>query len=352
MIYEYQLLSTLDMSHNEISKLSEESFKFMPNLRTIDFSQNAIVNWADIAPNTLLSATISVSKLNLAGNSLSSFTSIDESYILASTSLNTLDLSDNKITKVTGQHVLHGLPKLEHLSLRGNPLRSISDIISENLLSLDISNCKLTFLQPTVFLSMPLLTYVNMAQNHRLSLTRKVGAYVTSTSVKRIDLSRCNMDGIELNGFPNLMTAILNRNLINKVKRESFESNKFLENIDLSANAITHISSTSFRELSHLKVLDISYNMIRRIERDTFKDNELLTSINLGRNVIERFSRIAVKSLTHLNMSWCEVLKIDIDAFNDMPELINLDLSNNLFSEFPVTLQSSTLQTLDLSMCR
>lgn len=106
---EYLLLSTLDMSNNQISHLSEESFKYMPNLRILDFSQNAISHWADISPNTLLRGTDSIKSLNLAGNSLTSFTSIDESYILASPSLNHLDLSENRITKVTGQLVLHGI---------------------------------------------------------------------------------------------------------------------------------------------------------------------------------------------------------------------------------------------------
>lgn len=193
---------------------------------------------------------------------------------------------------------------------------------------------------------------MNLSRNQRLSLTRKAEEFVQSESLKRIDLSLCNMDGIELSGFPNLMTAILRGNLISRIKRDSFEKNVGLENIDLSSNSITHISSVSFRELKLLKHLDLSYNMIRRIERDTFKDNDVLTSINLSRNYVERFNRISARSLTHLNMSWCEVLNIDLDAFNDMPELVELDLSNNLFSEFPATLQSHTLQTLDLSMCR
>lgn len=252
----------------------------------------------------------------------------------------------------TNKRISPGLPKLEMLIMRGNPLRSISDIHSDSLLSLDLSDCKLTTLQPNVFNRMGSLTYLNLARNHRISLTRKVDEFVQSGSLKRIDLSYCNMDSIELAGFPTLMTAILRGNLISRIKKDSFEVNVDLENIDLSSNAITHISSTSFRDLKQLKHLDLSFNMIRRIERETFKDNAVLTSINLSRNFIERFNRISARSLTHLNVSWCEILNVDLDAFNDMPELIDLDMANNLFTEFPSTLQSRTLQRLDLSMCR
>lgn len=45
-------------------------------------------------------------------------------------------------------------------------------------------------------------------------------------------------------------------------------------------------------------------------------------------------------------------MHIERDAFADMNELIELDLSNNLIYDFPDSLQSNSLQTLDLSMCR
>lgn len=244
------------------------------------------------------------------------------------------------------------MPNLAHLILRDNPLRSLADIKTTNLISLDLSNCKLNSLQQSVFVGMTSLTDVNLSRNHRLSLIKHRDEYVNSISLKRIDLSLCNLDEIELQGFPNLITAHLNGNLINSLRRESFETNSNLEHIDLSSNAISFVGSTTFRHLKQLKHLDLSYNMIRRIERETFKDNTVLTNINLSRNYIERFNRMSARSLTHLNMSWCEVMIIDMDAFNEMPQLIVLDLSNNLISEFPVSLQSDSLQSLDLSTCR
>lgn len=209
-------------------------------------------------------------------------------------------------------------------------------------------------LRKTIFSQLPSLTYVNLSRNHRLSLSRNglENEYVTSESLKRIDLSRCNMDDIELTGFPNLVTIILRGNLITHLNRKSFENNLILENIDLSYNAITNVSSGSFRDLKYLKNLDLSFNMIRRVEKDTFKHNELLTSINLSRNYVDRLNRFVAKSLTHLNMSWCEIMTIDLDAFAEMPEIIDLDLSNNLFTYLPSSLRSDTMQSLNLERCR
>lgn len=245
-----------------------------------------------------------------------------------------------------------GLPKLVNLDLSGNPIRSISDIISNSLESLDLSDTKLSFVQPNAFHNLPALKSLNLSQNYRLTLQRKIEEIVHSDSVQWLDLSFCNMDTFEIGGFPQLRSVVLRGNLITAVHKEQFAKNTLLEVVDLSSNAITHITSTSFQGLVGLKNLDISFNMIRCIDRDTFQQNEQLTHINLSRNFIARFSRISSYSLTHLNMSWCEVLNVDLDAFHDMPALAMLDLSNNLISDFPDTLRSPNLQTLDLSMCR
>lgn len=245
-----------------------------------------------------------------------------------------------------------GLLNLEHLILSGNPLYQVSDLKSTSLLAIDLSKCKLSFLQPTIFSKLPLLTYVNLSKNTKLSLARNVGEYVKSDSLKRIDLSNCNMDAIELTGFPKLSTAILRGNLIKLIDGHSFADNTELENIDLSYNAIMQLGSGSFRKIKQLKHLDLSFNVIPKIERETFKHNDLLTSINFSRNYIDTFHRITARSLTYLNMSWCGIVHIEHDAFAEMYELIDLDLSNNLIYDFPISLQSDTLQTLDLSMCR
>lgn len=345
-------LETLELSANFISKISKNSLFGCINLRFLYLNKNNITNWIDINPNELLQPAVNLHTLSVAGNPLTSFTSVDETFVLTSNSLKLLDISDCKIQKVTGTNVLQGLLELEHLILSGNPLRSIVDLKSSTLKTLDLTNCKLTYLQPTIFQHLTSLTYATLSRNHRLSLIQNSGEFVHSNTIKRIDLSYCNMDNIELDGFPNLVTAILSHNLINQLKREQFQMNLLIENLDLAYNSINKISSTTFRELVALKHLDLSFNMIRRIESETFKFNHILTSINLSRNYLERLNRFVANSLTHLNASWCEVLHIDIDAFNDMPELIELDLANNLLTDFPMTLQSYTLQTLDLSTCR
>jgi insulin-like growth factor-binding protein complex acid labile subunit len=321
------------------------------SLRHLNLAKNNISNWVDINPNVLLVPASNLFELNLSKNLFTSLSSVNHDFVLLSNSLRFLDLSGCKISKISGQQAIQGLPNLDHLKLDRNPLKTITDMVSPSLLTLDLSNCLLTNLRPTLFEHMPVITSVNLARNHRLSLINR-NDFVRSDSLKKIDLSYCNMDNIELDGFPNLMTAVLRGNMVRQLEQDSFVRNKVLENLDIAYNSISTISPYTFREMKHLKHLDLSFNMISRVERDTFKMNEVLTSINLSRNYLSRLSRISGASVATLNMSWCEILTIDPDALSGMPDLVELDLSNNLITHIPDNLESGTLQTLDFSMCR
>jgi Leucine-rich repeat (LRR) protein len=272
--------------------------------------------------------------------------------MLVSPSLKWLDLSNCKIQKVVGDEVIEGLKQLEYLHLDGNPLRTIPDMSSSSLKHLHLSGCKLTNLQPTALSKLTALTYINLARNTQLSFSTKPKEYLRSESLKRIDLSYCNLDTIPLSGFPNLVMAILKGNMLKLVTADSFYDNPALEIVDLSSNSITYISGQSFRQLPALKQLDLSYNMIQKIEKDTFVENVHLTDINLSKTYLSKFGRLEADSLAHLNMSYCEIMEIEPDAMTGLPSLKMLDLSKNIISEIPPNFTSASLQILDLSYCR
>ena len=321
-------------------------------MKQLDLSKNNISSWLAINPRTLFEPAVSLTELSLSGNPLTSFSTNDDSLLVVSDSLRHLDLSHCKITKVTGHQVLQGMKNLKHLNLASNYIRGVSDIISDSLITLDLSNNKLTNLLPNMLSSLPVLSYIDLSRNHRIALQTKQGEYVQSISLKVIDLSHCNMDDIELEGFPALTTAILKANMIRELTKETFINTKMLEHLDLSQNAVNSVLASAFKHLKHLKTLDLSFNLIPKIERETFKDNDLLVKLDLSRNNINRLNRINAPSLNYLNLTWCMVMIVDPDAISGMPELVQLDLSNNLIKDFPDTLYSENLQKIDLSMNR
>ncbi|ETN64561.1 leucine-rich transmembrane protein [Anopheles darlingi] len=350
---QFPLLHYLDMSANNISQLPEDALAGMNSLSILILSNNYISNWADIHPNQLLLHATNLRELRLTRNQFTSFSSNDGSLVLASTSLRYLDLSSCRITKVSGAEVIGGLTNLEQLKLSDNPIVSISSMVSRSLKKLELNNCKLAALQSTVFTGLDALKEVNLAHNYRLSLgSLEEQSNVRSGSLRKINLSHCNMNSLDLQGFPQLLTAVVSANMIQQLGRDSFTGTPLLEHLDLSFNSIHNIHKEAFLPLHHLKTLDLSFNMISRIDGKLFKSNDLLTDVNLSRNFIGRLSRISAESLAYLNVSWCEIMTIDPDALASMARLGELDLSHNLLSDIPDALSSDSLQTLDLSMCR
>lgn len=348
---QFSSLESLDLSNNEISTIPGDALANFQNLKTLTLNRNNISNWQDIHPNELL-ANAGLTSLHLSGNPLTSFSSTDQSLVLVSDMLRYLDISDCRITKVNGVAVLAGLTKLESLDLSGNPLRYVSNMISSTLQWINLSNGQLSSLPGDFLASLTSLISLNLARNHRLSLARAHEEYVSSESLTKIDLSYCNMDNVELLGFPQLKSAVLHGNLIKELTPSSFANNVHLQRLQLSSNTINQIHPESFSHLRQLRELDLSYNLISRVDREWFKANEMLTEINLSKNYIGRFSRIVSPSLVNLNMSRCEIATIDADALVGMPNLIELDLSQNLISSFPDQMVSDNLQLLDLRLCR
>lgn len=345
------MLETLILSNNQISNIPANSLDGFSSLRILNLDKNQIANWQDIHPNELLIKT-KVTALHLSGNLLTSFSSSDENLILFSSTLRLLDISNCRITKVNGAAVLIGLTDLQILDLSENPLRYVANLFSPSLLILKLANCQLSGLPGDFLSGLSQLNSLDLSGNHRISLFRSVDEYVRSDSLTKIDLSFCNMDNVELQGFPQLKIAILRNNLIKDIGRDTFAHNEHLQMLQLANNDIGQIHPQTFALLRQLRELDLSFNVIMKLDRDTFKQNEKLTSINLSRNYIGRFSRLVSPSLAHLNMSSCEIMSIDGDALIGLPNLINLDLSQNLIAAIPDSLVSDTLQLLDLRMCR
>lgn len=348
---EFQTIESLDLTGNQISSIPLQALTPFQNLKTITLNKNNITNWQDIHPNELLLGTV-ITSLHLSGNPLTSFSSTDQSLLLMSSTLRFLDISNCQITKVNGVGVLQGLTKLEYLDLSGNPLRYIANVMSSTLIGINLSNCELSGLPGDFLDSLTALISLNLSRNHRLSLLRSTEEYVSSESLTKIDLSFCNMDNVELLGFPQLKSAILNGNLIKHLTRESFANNEHLQSLQLSSNTIAQIHPETFQHLRRLRKLDLSYNMISKVDRELFKTNDKLEEINLSRNYIGRLSRIISPSLRMLNMSTCEIVSVDSDALIGMPSLIELDLSQNLIAAIPDALTADSLQLLDLRMCR
>lgn len=340
----------LDLSQNKIQEISDDALIGYESLRTLDLTNNSIVSWDDINPNTAFQHAYNLQKLILAGNQLDRFSDNQGTPLLMNDMLTELDLSNCGITQVG--NVLSGMPSLQKLVLSGNNIRTLTSLQSKSLQVLDVSNCSLTGLSSILMESLPNLSVINLSWNPGLMLGNKLGEPLEAETIEQLDVSYCNLDNLDFGGMPNLKVAILRGNSLRNIDDTMFINNTLLEILDLSKNFIRHIDPGAFGTLRRLTDLDLSYNEILRLDRNQFRYNENLVSINLSRNIFNRFSRFISNSLRTVNLSACEILDIDPQAFTGFKTLFTLDLSNNLIKDFPEGIKSETLKKLDLSMCR
>nr|XP_023403411.1 nischarin isoform X2 [Loxodonta africana] len=134
----WQVLTTLDLSHNSISEI-DESVKLIPKIEFLDLSHNGVLVvdnlqhlsnliHLDLSYNRLSSLQGvhtklgNIKTLNLAGNLLESLSGLHKLYSLVN-----LDLSDNRIQQMEEVRSIGSLPCLEHVALLNNPLSIIPD---------------------------------------------------------------------------------------------------------------------------------------------------------------------------------------------------------------------------------
>ncbi|ESO83609.1 hypothetical protein LOTGIDRAFT_222459 [Lottia gigantea] len=131
-------LEQVDISHNSISFI-DESIQMVPNVERLDLSRNKIremkhfqwlsqLTYLDLShnmldnPESLHTKLGNLKTLKLAGNKLTHLQAFSKLF-----SLETLDISHNDITKIEDVAPVNGLPCLENLLLRGNPVTMVLD---------------------------------------------------------------------------------------------------------------------------------------------------------------------------------------------------------------------------------
>lgn len=105
---DFPLLKSLDLSNNQITSVPELALDECTSLQYLYLNSNNISSWSDINPNTVLKPAISLESFSMSDNPLASFTTVDHSFILVSSSLKLLDLSRCQFTRIT-DHVLAGM---------------------------------------------------------------------------------------------------------------------------------------------------------------------------------------------------------------------------------------------------
>ncbi|KAJ8921606.1 hypothetical protein NQ315_010514 [Exocentrus adspersus] len=296
-------LQVLNLQYNNISEISGESLAGLVSLKILNMDTNRI----GTLPQGLFAGTPELKEIHLQNNSLFS---LAKGLFHRLEQLLVLDLSGNQLTS---NHIdagtFTGLIRLIVLNLSHNALTRIDGRTFKDLYFLqilDLRNNSIGFIEDNAFLPLYNLHTLNLAEN------------------------RLNTIGPQLfNGLFVLSKLTLNNNLIVNIDSRAFQNCSALKELDLSSNALAEVPD-AIQELSFLKTLDLGENQISDFRNGSFKNLNQLTGLRLIDNNIGNLSRGMLWDLPNLqvlNLAKNKIQSIERGTFerNTQIEAIRLD---------------------------
>ncbi|XP_034970185.1 toll-like receptor 7 [Zootoca vivipara] len=227
-------LKYLDFSNNRIDLLNSNAFKELEKLEVLDLSDNSYYFKAEGITHMLgfIGNLINLKTLFMNGNEIS--TSTDKG--MASSSLTTLEFRKNRLNVLWQDGNEEFWPLFKNLT---------------SLKTLDVSENSLTFLPLGVFNNLPPMLEVFI---------------LASNKMKSFNWGKLYL-------LENLKTLDLSNNQLTTVPRELSNCSRGLETLNMQNNRIRKLTKNFLQGASQLKHLDLSFNKIRTLSNFSFPKN-------------------------------------------------------------------------------
>lgn len=192
-------LEYLDLSYNNIGSMRSDTFRGLNMLKFLDLSWNEIA----LIPEGSLTEMPSLTQLKIARNYL---TQVGH---LKSMSISVLDMSSCEINHI-GKDSLEGLQSLTDLNLSKNLIAHIPDSISSNTLRyLNLNYNRISMINNFTFFMLPRLTAVSVIGNRFTNIWRR-SYFDSNLYLERLDLSdnmwRCDCKDANMYDFYEFIT--------------------------------------------------------------------------------------------------------------------------------------------------
>lgn len=340
-------LRVLKLNNNEISMLADKALGGLRNLLIIDLSSNKIV----ALPSELFKDPQSIQEIHLKNNSISV---LSPGLFANLVQLQTLDLSINQLTSSwINRSTFKGLIRLVLLDLSSNKITKLESEMFSDLYTVQILNLRHNMLE-----NIDANTFSSMSNLHKLLLSHNKIKYLDAYSLNGLSvLALLAIDNNELTGvhpeaFRNcssLDILSLNGNELTKIPL-ALKDMRLLKTLDLGENLITTLEEPGFRGLNKVYGLRLIGNQIENVSRATFRELPELQILNLAKNqitFIERGTFEASPSIEAIRLDGNFLTHID-GLFNNMPNLVWLNVSDNNLTQFDFSTIPHGLKWLDL----
>ncbi|XP_043827255.1 toll-like receptor 3 [Dromiciops gliroides] len=330
-------LTMLDLSHNSLSVIANDSLAWLPHVEWLRLEYNSITHLFSRSFYGL--SKVKYLKLKRTfykpRNAMFSFSKIDDFSFQWLKCLEYLSLEDNSLSGIT-INMFTGLTSLKSLSL------SSSFVNLQTLTNITFSSLAHS----------PLLT-LNLTRNKISQIESGAFSWLDHLEVLDLGLNEINQEltGQEWKGLENIVEIYLSYNKYLRLTSDSFASVPSLKRLMLRRVACKQldVSPSPFHPLRNLTILDLSNNNIANINDDMLKGLDQLEILDLQHNNLARLWKHAnpggpvlfLKGLSHLHILNLESNGFDeipADVFKGLSQLRTIDLGLNNLNLLPDSL--------------
>uniref|UniRef100_A0A3P9H0R7 Negative regulator of reactive oxygen species n=1 Tax=Oryzias latipes TaxID=8090 RepID=A0A3P9H0R7_ORYLA len=233
-------------------------------------------------------------------------------------------------------------------------LSSVPEGLPDNTEELQLNYNDILTLQNKSLLRYPSLTTLSLACNSLKKLesnTFQDSKWLVSLNLANNNLNSSYQEsGLALKRLPALRFLDLSENgLEDDMVSTLLQNVTSIEYLNLSGNLLRRLDETSFRDLHHLKELDLQRNLMFEID-GAFDSNPNLRRLNLAFNYLPcltdfHMTHLVVLNASHNFIEWF----ISRQELNETFQLETLDLSDNKLIFFPFLPSQNKLRNLYLS---
>ncbi|CAK1544381.1 unnamed protein product [Leptosia nina] len=297
----------LQIADNRLTRVERQAFKGLEYLIDVDLSGNNITY---VDPETFLDSR-GLLNVELQDNPLGNI----EGAFLISGTLQYLDISNCKISFINPQF-FDNITSITTLDLSNNPLNKLDDDVFDDLTSLEtlkLNDCKLTYLSKNVFYALVNLKNLELAGN-----------FLLETNWPEV-----------LGNLARLEYLNLRKSQITYLSEDTFSNCTNLVTLVLADNKLLDldVAATLGNSVNHLELLDLSNCHIKGpISGEAFANATRLKSLYLSGNPLFapdlQEALAPLPKLEKLFLSNCGLRNLP-DNFNVFENLVELDISHN-----------------------
>ncbi|MEO7840152.1 MAG: COR domain-containing protein [Anaerolineales bacterium] len=320
-VFELSLLTSLDLSYNELIDLPEFLTK-LKNLKTLDLNFNKLASLPEA-----ITKLQNLKTLDLSHNQLAS---LPES-IGKLQNLKKLRLDDNQLTNLPES--ISELENLTLLNLYRNQFASLPESIGKlkKLTNLDLGNNKFVNL-PDAIIKLQILTTLDLSENQLSNLPEAITKLQNLTT---LDLSDNQLASLpeSIGKLQNLTKLGLSGNQLSNLP-EAIIKLQNLTKLDLSLNRLISLPEmiTKLRDLKELFLFQTEIAVLP----ESIIDLQNLNKLNIGGNQVTTLPETITKlqNLTELRIHNNQLVDLP-ESITELQNLKVLTLGGNRFTSLP-----------------